>query len=247
MAHSVGALLIPAPEPDDDESVGDPALDILAAYFKAVLTAWIGAAWSAVAPREPVVKTVYKHDPEEVDFASNSLPLLCVWRDGDNAPKRLADGYQETETALNILWVLPPATQFKNSRRHSFFSAFDKAISLAVINERDPSYIHEDDTADAAANAYGSDVQALAGIDWWRLQRITRVPVEVPTGDRVFRYPGYLATLLMGETTEIDGGAFVTYPTRLRATTTSGGTEPRDIQTFQAPGSFGAAFSSAFL
>jgi hypothetical protein len=248
MGHRSGALTLPVPAPEDDESLGDPAIDVLAGFFSAVLTAWLNTAWTAVAPGEPVVRTVYKHDPEEIDFVSKDLPLLCLWREGDLAPKQLADGYQEMETTLNILWVPPPAPQTKSSRRHTFLSAFSKAIAAAIENERDPSYIHPDDVGSAEARAYGTDVQRKAGLDRWLLQRVTRVPVEVPVdGQRVYRYPAYLATLLIAETAETDPSAFGTVPTHVRTTLKTGGDDPLDIGSFAVPQNFNSAFSSAFL
>jgi hypothetical protein len=220
--------------PEEGESLGDPAIDILAAYFSAVLTAWLGDAWIAVAPGEPVVRTVYKHDPEEIDFRSNDLPLLCLWREGDTSPKNLADGYQEMESTLNVLWVPPPAPQTKSSRRHSFLSAFSKAIALAVKHERDPSYVRASDPSSAEAAYFGSDVQALADIDWWRLQRVTRVPVDVGDGSR--SYPAYLATLLIGETTETDPAAWnEAEPTVIDANMTTGGDSPLTTQRILLP------------
>jgi hypothetical protein len=248
MPHTSGALELPAPAPEAGESLGDPAIDVLADYFSAVLTAWLDTAWTAVAPGEPVVRTVYKHDPEEIDFRESDLPLLCLWREGDTAPKQLADGYQEMETTLHVLWVPPPAPQGKNARRHAFLSAYSKAIALAIEHERDPAYVHDDDAGDVSATCWGSDVFRKGSIDWWRLQRVTRVPVDIPIdGQRVFRYPAYLATILLGETTDTDPAAFGTVPTSLHTSITTGGEGNRlETGAFRVPLSFSNEFSSEF-
>lgn len=234
MAHSVGALLLPAPAASGAH--GDPGLDILAAYFKAVLESWLAASWLERAPGEPIVRTLETHDPEESDFSDNDLPILFVYRDGDAAPKRLADGYQETENDLNILWIPPPADQFKKSDRYPFFNAFDKAISAAVFFERHPAYVHASQSADPGAIAYGSDVQALAKIDWWRLNgSVQRARVDIPTGSGIESYVAYLATLRIAETLVPDVTQFGVEPSVIGATINSGGESPLDLQTILIP------------
>ncbi len=213
MAHSVGALLLPAPAPESDEdALTDPAVDIIADYLKAVMTAWLATAWAVRAPSETVVKTLVKHDPEEVDFKAGELPALYVWREREAEAVQIADAYDEGESQLNVLWVLPPAPQAKDSKRHGFFNGFTAAIKLAVKLGRHPSYVHasdldEDDNPTPEAATYGSDVLKLAAIDRWRRGPIIRTPVSVENVVRPFT--GYLATILLTETThrdpEVDG------------------------------------------
>ena len=207
------------------EVLADPALGVLRDYFQAVITAWLRDAWLAVAPNEAIVRSTYTHDPEELDFTEHDLPVLCVWLDRDAQPKRLADGYQEAENILNILWVLPPTPHEKGSVRFPFFAGFNKAISFAVLRERDPAYVHPDDAGAVSAVAYGSDVLKHAGLDWWRLrQPISRVPVEIDVrGAGDFTYAGYLASLTVGETNETDPSAYGVHPFGLRADVSWGG------------------------
>jgi hypothetical protein len=218
-------------------------LDILAEYFAAVVRHYFGDAWTSVAPNEPVIRTVSKHDPEETDFSEKQLPLLCVWREADVTPNKLGDLVGESQSQVRILWVPPPATQDKKHKRHSFFNAFDKAIRFAVQNGRDPSWVYPADVADpaptgqalkvkTAAEYYGSDVYALAGISWWTLQNVNRVPVQVPTEQARLTYPAYLATLLVAETTDSDPVAFGGVPTEFEVALTSGGDDP--ITRFEA-------------
>ncbi len=240
MSHRLGALLLPAPPAAaESDALGDPALDVLASFFRAIIEHWVGSVWLNRAPNEPIIRgEVYKHDPREANFSPNDLPVLVIWREADNAPKRLAEGYQETESLLQVLWVLPPATQVKSSQRHAFFSAFDKAINLAVLQERDPAWVHPSDVAgpgadaedlarDAAAHAYGSDVLSHTAIDWWRVQSVTRTPVDIPVGNGVHRHQGYLASLRIGETTQTDPSVSgVAFNLRFDVST---GPEPRDV------------------
>jgi hypothetical protein len=233
MTHQVGALALPIPVAPG--SLGDPGLDILADYILAVMEKYLAAAWQSRAPGEPIVRTLSTHDPEECEFRMLELPLLSVWRHTDDAPKRLTDAYQETEDTIHIMWTTPPATQVKGTERYPFFKAFDSVISTAVIKERDPAYVHASEVADAAALAYGSDVQALAKFDWWILQRTTRVPVEVEFGGRVEAFPGYLAMLRVGETTLIDPTDNDVYTPVISATTNSGGATPLTTNTILIP------------
>lgn len=222
MPHRVGGLDLPAPPPARDESVGDPALDVIADFLRTMLEKWLGAAWRAVAPGEPIVKTVYKHDPGEVDFFDGDLPLLCVWSDDDSSPSRLADAFLENQDQLRVLWMPPPAPQIKGSLRFPFFRPFKKAISLAVQHSRDPAWIHPSDIGDPGAIAYGSDVLAKAGVSHWRLGRFQRIDVQVPNGNETIRYPAYLATLQLSELSETDSTAFGVAPTVIRADLVTG-------------------------
>lgn len=230
--HKLGALLLPAPAPDSqDDSVGDPALDILGDFFATVLRHYLDLAWSDCAPGEEIVKKILKHDPEDFDFAAKDTPVLCLWREGDSSPKNLADSFVETETQLRVLWVLPPATKFKNGKRSSFFAAFDKVIGLVALHERDRSYIHPSQANPAhpsydEAAAYGSDIFALAGIDWWKLQSVQRAPVDVEGGSQTHRFIGYLASFAIGETTVTDPTVFGTGPTVIDFDLTTGGDDP---------------------
>lgn len=221
MAHSVGALLLPAPAPAAaTDSLTDPALDILGDYFRAVLTAWLSTAWLARAPGETVVRTLEKHDPEELDFSVNKLPMLCLWRERETEAVKVADAYDESESELNILWVLPPAPQTKDSRRYPFFNGFASAIKLAVKLGRHPSYVHASEAADAGAIAYGSDVLKLAAIDRWRRGAILRTQVTVEGLNRPLM--GYLATVLLTESTVMDPSVNGVEPTVIYGDITDG-------------------------
>lgn len=142
MAHQVGALVLPSPAAGTTESLGDPGLDVLGAYFERILETYLSVAWIAAAPAEPVVRVLAKDNPEERDFSENDLPLLCVWRQEVTGPNRSAESFDESVETLHILWVPAPTTQIKGVRRSPFFNAFKDAIRLAVLHHRDPSYVH---------------------------------------------------------------------------------------------------------
>lgn len=234
MAHSVGALLLPAPAPSSaTAALTDPALDIIADYLGAVMTEWLQDAWNARAPSEPVVRTVYKHDPEELDFTVRELPLLCLWRERDAEVVQLADSYDESESTLNVLWILPPAPQSKDSKRFSFFNGFASAIKLAVKLGRHPAYVHESETDSPAAVAYGSDVLKLAALDRWRRGPIIRVPVSIEGLNRELM--GYLASIQLTETTVRDPSVDGVFATEIRGDLTDG-LEPKLVrQSFRSP------------
>lgn len=235
MAHSVGALLLPA-APASSGSHGDPAIDVLIDFFEAVLKSWIETAWLARAPGEPLIRTVIKGDPEETLFGINDLPTLCLWRHEDSEPNRLADGFQEEQNQIRILWIPPTAIHDNSADRFAFFNAFQSAISAAVLHERHPSYIHSDDVGDPAAVAYGSDVLGKCVFDWWRLTgRIQRVPVDIQMGSSAETFTGYLATLLVGETVVTDNTAFGVFATVIDGETNSGGDTPLTTNDFLIP------------
>jgi hypothetical protein len=82
-------------------------------------------------------------------------------------------------------------------------------MQLVVANERDTAYQHPDDIdvgqaalIREAAIAYGSNVKKRAGIDWWKLQRVVRVPVRIAAVNMDYR--GYLAQWLIAESSESD-------------------------------------------
>lgn len=234
MAHSVGALLLPAPAPEaETDALTDPAVDIIADYLEAVMTTWLATAWAARGAGETVVRTVYKHDPEEIDFATQNLPILCLWREREAEAIQIADAYDEGESQLNVLWILPPAPQTKDSKRFSFFNGFSAAIKMAVKLGRHPAYVHADEAGEPGPEAYGSDVLKLAGLDRWRRGQIIRTPVNVEGMQRPFM--GYLATILLTETTHRDNTADGVFPSVIEGDITDG-LEPELVrQSFRSP------------
>lgn len=251
MAHRVGALHLSSPAvASEDNAPGDPALDVIGAFLAQVLTTWLSTLWLSVAPGEPVVRTVIKDNPEEREFNVNDLPALYLWRDED-LTVQLADGIDETTTQLNVLWVPPPSQQIIGSRRSAFFAAISKALSVAILHEREPSWVHPSDSAlpvndpiRQAAEAYGSDVIEHAGLADWRPGRFRRVPLDI--GEAI--HPGYIATIPIVEwsTTDNTNEAWGVYPTQLALDITSGGSDPVLLQQALVTGGFSSGFGVGF-
>lgn len=220
MANSVGNLLLPVQVPaEETDSVGDPALDVLAEFFAAVLRADLTAAWEARSD-EPLIKNVSKHDPEETDFCVSDMPLLACWRGDDTSPARSMDEINEVEANFQLLWVPQPSAYEVQATRHSFFSAFDHSIAHAVLVGRHPAWKLASELASATqsvvdeAEAYGSSVLTAAGLSMWTLRNVRRVPVDIPIdGTRAQTYNGYLATIQATEWTVVDPSAYGTSAT----------------------------------
>ncbi len=213
MTNRVGALLMPVPappfgptQPDQQNTATlDPALDVLGAFFKAMLEHYCGAAWTSIAPGEPIVRVLsVGHNPEDLDFSDSLLPLLALWRDGETAPERLSDGNVQSGSQIHVLWVAAPADEQKLAARSPFFLAFAAAMKLAYQRERDPCWVRTEDTSSNTARAYGSYVLGLAGIDHWTYGGTRRVPVQVANGSTNDTYAGYLSNWTILESTESD-------------------------------------------
>jgi hypothetical protein len=211
--HRVGALLLPVAPPgfgptrpgESNTAALDPALSVLGAFFKAVLEHYCEPAWSAISPGEPLIRTLITgHDPEDWDFQDGDAPLLALWRDGEAVPTRLQDGNSQQASAVNVLWVAPPADEQKLAARSPFFRAFSAALLLAYQNERDPCWIKPGNEANPVDRTYGSYVWGLAGIDQWGYGGLRRVPVVIGTGDQPQQHIGYLSTWTILESTETD-------------------------------------------
>lgn len=211
---------------EENTAALDPALSVLGAFFRALLEHYCGPAWKSIAPNEPIVRVLsVGHDPEDIDFHDGMVPLLALWRDHDGAPARLDDSSAQQSSLVNVLWILPPADEQKLAARSPFFNLFTKAMLIAFQNERDPSWVREEDAADPAARTYGSWAFGLAGLDGWTYGGTKRVPVQVPTGGETRPFPAYLATWTILESSENDPTAFGSTIAGVRV-----GTEPTEIR-----------------
>lgn len=208
-------LPVPAPpfgttQPDERNSQAlDPALNTLGAFFKALLEHYCDAAWSAIAPAEPIVRVLsVGHDPEDLDFHDGMLPLLALWREHDGQPVRLQDGNTQAPSIVNVLWVAPAADEQKLAARSPFFNVFCKVMQHAFQQERDPCWIKPGEEDDVVARTYGSYVWGHAGIDNWNYSGTRRVPVVIPTARERETYPGFLALWTIQESTTSDPAAY---------------------------------------
>jgi hypothetical protein len=220
VAHRVGNLLLPAPAPpfgplrpdDTNTAILDPALNVLGAFFRALIEHHCAEAWSNIAPGEPLVRTLFVgYDPEELDFSGESdTPCLALWRENEGAATRLADGVAQKSTEVHVMWIAPPANEQVMAARSPFYNALSNAFLLAYANQRDPCWVRHGDEANHAARTYGSYVWGHAGIDGWTYAGLQRDPIAVPAGEgvRPHLYPAYLARWTILESTENDPAAF---------------------------------------
>jgi hypothetical protein len=233
MSHRVGALLMPAPPPPfgpvapgDVTPVIDPALETLGAFFRAMIEHYCGDAWASIAPGEPIVRKLsIGHDPEEFDFQDGDTPLLALWRESEGTPHRLTDGNAQGTSTVHVLWVMAPADEQKLAARSPFFNLVNKAMLLALANERDPCWIKAGRESNPVDRTYGSYVWGYAGIDGWDYAGLRRVPIKVPIGGQHQDFASYLATWTIRESTDNDPAAFGSTIGGVRV-----GTEPTSIR-----------------
>lgn len=164
MADTFGALTLPAAVPGTDDgggvttaAAGDPCLDVLGAFFAAVLVDDVGDAWEARAPatdEQPIVRAVFTHDPTQCEFREDLLPALYLWRRGEGAgfDEYAEDMLRGSET-LTLWWVLPYAPDPDMQRQRApIASAVGKSIARACNAGRHPAWVlAADSTADADA------------------------------------------------------------------------------------------------
>jgi hypothetical protein len=209
MADAFGALTFPATAPiGDDQAFADPALDVFADFFFAVLTSTAGAAWLGLFPGEPVVKKIRKCDPEEADFIETDLPALYIWRERGTA-ERAGDTFAETRDVMRLLWVPdPPRDEKRTAQKSQFFNLFEKTLAHVAKRELHSSYRHPNDTSESGA-AYGSVVRKFAGVSQWGLVRVDRTGLDIPIqGGKPLRYPALQAEFFLVELQTTDPVAF---------------------------------------
>jgi len=199
-ARNFGALDLPVPATNPaSTTIGDPCLDTLLAFLKAVLNADAAATWATIAATQagatgatsPVVLTTHTHDPggpEGVAFRTQDLPALYLSRDGsDEDAVRIADDFLVSKDRLTLLWVFPLRTQPKHVIRNSYVNALVKIITSALAAGRHPAWIQAGDP-EPQASYNGSFVWNLAGI--WKIGvgRWRTRPVEIGDGGEKARY-----------------------------------------------------------
>jgi hypothetical protein len=150
----IGALALPAEPPEDGcATIADPALDMIGAFVAGVWRRYAGEAWSKIAPKEPIVRNVFKHDPEEYSFSENDLPALYLFRVGSaRPPEQIAEDIRVRYENVRIFWVLPPAPQERQRQRSAIRSALAGALDSALERTRDPGWIATGDTDPLAAS-----------------------------------------------------------------------------------------------
>ena len=214
MTDTFGKLQVPVPVTEDPrgEAVGDPLLDLIGAYFQAVLNADIGDAWGTIfparaangasAPSLPVPR-FFTHDPDEASFSSKNTPCLYVYQPDQPEPQRIRAtlGWEVVRRPIAVMLVPPPPNQEKQRLRSGIRNAVDKAIRRAVRTMRHPGWVVDDDP-DENAPDLGSQFIRHAKLQAWSLPNgVKRQPlvIEDEEGNKGTPFPALLATLLVDE------------------------------------------------
>lgn len=147
MADLYGLTTFPVTAPGTGEAVGDGALDVLLAFFKAAVNADAATAWDPREPGRPPVLSTFAHNPEQ-SFNDNTLPALFLWRSGRGQVSQTADGWFVQTSQLTLTWVMQSTTQAKAIVRTPFANALDKVLARAIHYGRHPAYVVDSDRAD---------------------------------------------------------------------------------------------------
>lgn len=224
MADTYGALAIPIPAPAAGEAVADPALDIMGAFFAAVLNANAQTAWSAVQPPvrglatvadglvNPVVRTILEHNPEEIVFDEKQLPAIYLDRMGGEAPFWYAEDYRNTHDGWRLLWIFPTAQQYTQKQRNSFTNGIVKVLDRAIEALRDPAFVWPADTDPTAASTAASPTTIkLSVASNVAAQSYSGAALDGAIGGDAFT-PARLPTVTIGGTVaDILAGSVVTW------------------------------------
>jgi hypothetical protein len=192
IAANVGAAVVPLAVPAAGVPVGDPGLGVLLRYLQAYLTAYAGAAWTAVAPGEPLVRSVFAHDPEQHVFSDNHLPALYAFRaKSAKKPEQIAEDWRVNYDNVKIFWVLPPCAQEREALRDPIIPKLAALIDRALRLGGDPSFVDAGDTDPYAVNN-GTVFLRRAG--WlkaergdWSATNLAITPYSPGDGSRIVR------------------------------------------------------------
>lgn len=223
MPDTFGLLQLPVPAPTDPrtQAVGDPLLDLVASYVKAVLNAELREAWAAVFPSRgvkgsdgtatsvPVVHTE-TFDPDEGAFTSARLPCLYVYRADSPEPQRIrtTQSWEVVRSPIALLLIPPRPTEEKQTLRASIRNAADKALRAAVREGRHPSWIVPGDTYFDPAE-YGSVFLQHAKLQSWSFTGVKRQTLTIVDADgERDAFPGLMAGLLVDEQLERGTGRY---------------------------------------
>lgn len=187
---SYGKLLLPVPVPGAEEAPGDPLLDVLLDFAKAVVNYQGGAAWQAVANQaaQLPVQHVYAHDPVRFGIVESQLPALFLSREYNEPSRWVAHDYWVRSSRLIMYWIPPRvAQQQKRGRIAAFGNVIQSALD-AVLDPvaRTPAWVVPGDT-DPNAASLGSLVYKYIPvweIDAGRAEWVDlRLPMAAATAD----------------------------------------------------------------
>lgn len=145
MSDTFGLLQIPIPAPEsDDETLADPALDILRVFIQSVVNFDCGAAWARRCPTDPIPIThTFSHAPNLEDFNSNDTPAIFLWRNDDNAnaSHKYSEDLVADESGVCGLWVPPPLAQEDMALIESFRNGMKKSLRQAFAQGRHEAWV----------------------------------------------------------------------------------------------------------
>lgn len=185
-------LIGPQPIPIADLGIGpgaragDPLLDVLGSFYKAVLDARAGAAWAALAPdstapASTACRKVFTWDPEPAgqEFLDRELPALFIWRDHYEPASWLAAGWRTRQSALRLAWVFPPVDQKRQSARAPFINALASVFDQSLeFKGRDPAWVYPGDP-DPDAATLGSNLWVFAKLFRIVVGRVSMSPLII--------------------------------------------------------------------
>lgn len=183
----------------------DPALAVLADWLAVFLVEDdnIGQAWRQVRLQESnrAVKTIWLHNPTEIEFNDNDTPSLYLWRQSAEEKRDWDDGFREY-TVVKGLWVFPTAMQSLHIRRVNFPSILGKAIRVGIERGRTPSWKQPNDS-DPHTAAEGSLFWTYMGFDeleFVRWDNAVLTPKGAEPNPRGYQpYPAVDLTFLLTE------------------------------------------------
>lgn len=172
MADLFGATSIPLAV---TTPAGDPGLQNVADYCKAVLNAYASDAWAAVSPADAVVvRSVFTHDPSQRVMVDDHLPALYLWR-AKGKSERQAQGIRAGEDVLMLQWVYPPTQQDIQRERDTFGPRLYRVLEALIERGRDPSWFKVGDTTEGAA-------PIIADADSFKLAAATSTSAQLYSG-----------------------------------------------------------------
>lgn len=222
MGDMYGPLPLPAPQPGPDEAIGDPALDIILPFLKALLNYHGARAWQAVSSYQNggdlLVVSTFTFDPGEdggKTFNTGDLPALFLWREEVGSSEWIAHDYWVRSSKLILLWVPPPAPQADRARWQSIINLIASALDgILDPHARVPGYIFAGDT-DPIAQYQGSLLYRFLPFIWeFDVGKTKRQPVKITMvdGSATETYWATRTEIIIRERADTDDPAVHAFP-----------------------------------
>jgi len=149
MSDTFGALEFPVQIPGPNDSVHDPALDLLGAYLMACLNDQLGPSWLAVNPGKKFIESYATNSANDL-FNERDLPGLFGTR-SMSYDEQYTDDWTMTSTDVAMTWVPQNAVQARRALRSTGVNGFSKVITRALAIGRSPAWVDPADPDPAAA------------------------------------------------------------------------------------------------